>query len=116
MGKKQVLGLDPVECSDRDIFHELFHVLGFLNEHQRPDSDNYVNFEWQNIPFANGFGSLDLSRSKTLGMPYDATSIMHFTKNQAADPIGSTTISSKVCNIITESLFRNKKFMLHEMT
>ena len=96
MGKSKYIGLDPVVCSDRSIFHELFHVLGFLHEHQRADRDNYVTIDWQNIPYNYNRQFIKLSRSKTLGMPYDATSITHYSSNQAADPIGSTSIISKV--------------------
>ena len=96
MGKSKYIGLDPVVCSDRDIFHELFHVLGFLHEHQRADRDNYITIEWQNIPYNYNSQFVKFSRSKTLGMPYDATSITHYTSDQGASPIGESSIISKV--------------------
>ena len=34
-GKSKYLILDPYDCTDRDILHELLHVLGRLHEHQR---------------------------------------------------------------------------------
>ena len=95
-GKNKSMGLDPVECSDRDIFHELFHILGFLHEHQRGDRDNYVTINWQNIPINYNSQFVALSKSKTLGMPYDATSITHYTWDQGANPIGASSITSKV--------------------
>ena len=36
-GKPKYLRLSPENCSDREIFHELMHVIGILHEHQRPD-------------------------------------------------------------------------------
>ena len=35
LGRPKYLILDPNQCTDRDIFHELLHVLGLLHEHQR---------------------------------------------------------------------------------
>ena len=96
MGKIKYMAIDPVACSDRDIFHELFHVLGFLHEHQRVDRNNYVTINWQNIPYNYNSQFVTLSKSKDLGMPYDATSITHYTSDQAANPIGESSIISKV--------------------
>ena len=95
-GKSKYIRLDPVACSDRDIFHELFHVLGFLHEHQRVDRNDHVTINWQNIPYNYNSQFVTLSKSKTLGMPYDATSITHYTWDQAANPIGASSITSKV--------------------
>ena len=39
----------PGHNSEKDIFHDLFHVLGRYHEHQRPDRDNYVFINWDNI-------------------------------------------------------------------
>ena len=30
-------------------FHTLFHVLGRYHEHQRPDRDQYIMVQWNNI-------------------------------------------------------------------
>ena len=34
-------------------FHTLFHVLGRYHEHQRPDRDEYVMIQWNNIEQGN---------------------------------------------------------------
>ena len=33
-GKEKYMILDPDSCKDRDIFHELFHVLGKLSAYR----------------------------------------------------------------------------------
>ena len=63
MGKKggiQVLNLNR-ECasSSGEVIHELLHTLGFYHEHQREDSDDYINIIWENV--------LDSSKCYLLG-------------------------------------------------
>ena len=35
--------------SIQDIVRDLFHTLGRYHEHQRPDRDDYVTINWENI-------------------------------------------------------------------
>ena len=71
-------------------------LLGLLHEHQRNDRDEYVTIKWENIPYGYDRHFAKLKRSKTLGLPYDITSIMHYFSTQAASPIGASSIVSKV--------------------
>ena len=40
---------EPIS-SLRQILKELMHVLRFQNEHNRPDRDNYIIVNFENIP------------------------------------------------------------------
>ena len=95
-GRKQYMILDPDTCKDRDIYHEIFHVLGLLHEHQRSDRDDHITIKWENIPYGYNLHFAKLKRSKTLDLPYDITSIMHYSPTQGASPEGASSIVSKV--------------------
>ena len=34
-------------------FHMLLHILGKYHEHQRPDRDQYIKIEWNNVQEGN---------------------------------------------------------------
>lgn len=65
------------------ILHELGHAIGFWHEHQRPDRDNYVEIQYENI-----LDGLEYSFDKktdddvdSLNEAYDYYSIMHYRLN-----------------------------------
>lgn len=75
---------------ERMIYHEMFHCLGLIHEHQRPDRDAHVSINWGNIQenrtrffkTRNDF-LYDLKQHR-----YDVRSVMHyssyaFSKNSA---------------------------------
>ncbi|XP_055344966.1 astacin-like metalloprotease toxin 2 [Paramacrobiotus metropolitanus] len=66
-------------CSFADILHGFLHVLGFLHEHTRPDRDNYVNINWENIPegFEHNYRKRGDDDVTVSGLPYDFSSLMH---------------------------------------
>ncbi|KAM3928822.1 meprin A subunit beta-like [Leptodactylus fuscus] len=64
------------------IQHEFLHSLGFWHEQSRSDRDDYVIIMWDRIQNGtqNNFNTYDDSRSNSLNVPYDYTSVMHYSK------------------------------------
>ena len=67
-------------CSFRTIMHEIGHAIGFWQEQSRPDRDNYVRINWNNIEQSNQHnfmkqtnGDVDSRCSE-----YDYSSVMHY--------------------------------------
>jgi len=68
------------------LVHEFMHVLGFPHEHNRPDRDDHITVNWDNLlddkytqsayKITNDFPEI------LLAMPYDQNSIMHYNKYQ----------------------------------
>ena len=65
------------------IAHEIAHALGFVHVHQRPDRNGHIRIVLENIlssKFAY-FREFDDATVKTLGVPYDYTSVLHYRHN-----------------------------------
>ncbi|CAH1257393.1 MEP1B [Branchiostoma lanceolatum] len=60
------------------IMHELMHAAGFWHEHSRPDRDDWVYIHLENVPQAQWHAFDKHSESRTLGLPYDYGSIVHY--------------------------------------
>ncbi|CAK6962606.1 low choriolytic enzyme-like [Scomber scombrus] len=78
VGDLQSLSLQRYGCVSNGIIqHELMHSLGFYHEHTRPDRDDYVKINWENIyeHLTINFAKKD---SNTLNTQYDYTSVMHY--------------------------------------
>ncbi|KAH8417139.1 hypothetical protein KR222_004379 [Zaprionus bogoriensis] len=65
------------------VVHELGHVVGFWHEHTRPDREQHVVIEHNNIMKGQDYNFNMLSRDEvnSLGMAYDYDSIMHYARN-----------------------------------
>uniref|UniRef100_A0A8C8BF22 Meprin A subunit n=1 Tax=Otus sunia TaxID=257818 RepID=A0A8C8BF22_9STRI len=65
------------------IQHEFLHALGFWHEQSRSDRDDYVSIVWDNIQSGkdNNFLKYDDATSDSLNVPYDYTSVMHYSQN-----------------------------------
>jgi len=61
------------------VIHELMHAAGFLHEQSRPDRDNYVTINWNNIQERgkSQFRKMSASQVRVIGA-YDVKSIMHY--------------------------------------
>jgi len=62
------------------VIHELIHALGFWHEQSRPDRDEYVRINWDNI-IEDGhsqFNKKKKSQIDYMGSPYDYKSVMHY--------------------------------------
>jgi len=71
--------------STKIIFHEVFHVLGFPHEHQRPDRDDYVTVNMEDVsPTIRGDFEIyneDMFLYDYWKYPYDYKSILHYKSN-----------------------------------
>ncbi|KAL6090544.1 hypothetical protein STEG23_024330, partial [Scotinomys teguina] len=62
--------------------HEFLHALGFWHEQSRADRDDYVTIVWDRIlpGREHNFNIYNDSVSDSLNVPYDYTSVMHYSK------------------------------------
>uniref|UniRef100_A0AAR2JDA1 Metalloendopeptidase n=1 Tax=Pygocentrus nattereri TaxID=42514 RepID=A0AAR2JDA1_PYGNA len=65
------------------VVHELGHVIGFWHEHTRPDRDDHVTINRENIQPGQEYNFLKMEPGEvnSLGEPYDFDSIMHYARN-----------------------------------
>ncbi|XP_072380577.1 zinc metalloproteinase nas-14-like [Diabrotica undecimpunctata] len=67
------------ECFNKisPLLHEMMHTVGFDHEHTRPDRNQYITINWDNIkPSATTL--FEITPRPTYGVPYDYDSIMHY--------------------------------------
>ena len=80
--KSQIVNLDRHTCMNRaTIAHELVHALGFDHEHNRPDRDDWVKIDFNNVIdgiFNSDFRILNQTQFQDFGTTYDYKSIMHY--------------------------------------
>ncbi|XP_004386958.2 meprin A subunit beta [Trichechus manatus latirostris] len=62
--------------------HEFLHALGFWHEQSRSDRDDYVSIIWDRINSGkeHNFNTYNDQESDSLNVPYDYTSVMHYSK------------------------------------
>ena len=49
----QVAAFNSQSRAIKSSFHLLFHILGRYHEHQRPDRNQYIKVQWDNIKEGN---------------------------------------------------------------
>ncbi|KAG8442096.1 hypothetical protein GDO86_011043, partial [Hymenochirus boettgeri] len=79
------------------IQHEFLHALGFWHEQSRADRDDYVTIVWERIQTGkeHNFNKYNDTQSNSLNVPYDYTSVMHYSKTafqNGSDPTIVTNI------------------------
>ncbi|XP_074648506.1 hatching enzyme 1.2-like isoform X2 [Tubulanus polymorphus] len=91
----QLLSLKSPGCLTwHTAMHELIHALGFYHEQGRPDRDEYITINFDNIKRGNwGIFNIRTSTS-TQGMPYNYRSLMHYNAHGFSKN-GKPTMTSK---------------------
>jgi len=66
-------------CRTGSVMHEFMHAIGFWHEHMRPDRDQFIRINFQNIEksWHSQYRKIPLVQSNLLS-PYDFGSIMHY--------------------------------------
>lgn len=79
-----IINLGHKVCNtQKDILHEIGHVLGLWHEQARPDRDNYVKIHMENVMAGKepNFAKQSNFDVNTQGFGYDYASIMHYPKD-----------------------------------
>ncbi|NXS39871.1 MEP1B protein, partial [Balaeniceps rex] len=78
------------------IQHEFLHALGFWHEQSRSDRDDYVSIIWDRIQPGkdHNFEKYDDKTSDSLNVPYDYTSVMHYSQNAFRNGTEPTIITN----------------------
>ena len=60
--------------------HEIGHAIGLFHEQSRPDREQFVTIQWDNIATQNydQFEAVDWTMAKTFNISYDFGSVMHY--------------------------------------
>lgn len=99
VGGKQEVNLQTPGCTTKvgTAVHELNHAVGFVHEQNRPDRDDYVTIQTQNIQRGteSNFAKALSSTIDNQGVRYDYGSVMHYSAN-AFSTNGKPTIIAKV--------------------
>ncbi|XP_068246327.1 protein SpAN-like [Palaemon carinicauda] len=95
--------------------HEIGHALGLLHEHMRSDRDDYIQIVDKNIQRGNEHNFMkDTSESfSNYGVPYDYTSLMHYTGEAFSKNGGLTIISS---NPLLQGMLGRNRVLSHRDT
>jgi len=78
---QQFINLEA-SCVDRHgtLIHEMIHTIGFYHEQSRPDRDDYITVQYENVESGkeHNFNKYSYSEVTTLDVKYDYGSIMHY--------------------------------------
>ncbi|PSN30375.1 hypothetical protein C0J52_25315 [Blattella germanica] len=96
IGGRQELNLGTGCFSLGTVEHELLHAWGFYHQQSATERDDYVTIHWENIQSGteNNFEKYSASQITSFGVPYDYTSVMHYSA-YAFSKNGEMTIEPK---------------------
>jgi len=101
--------LQDTEGSIGLLVHEILHALGVGHTQKRPDRDNYITVNWNNI-YENAKGQYYKCTGNTCQThktDYDCSSIMHYSWDDFANGNGKT-MTAKDANKCTLSRYNTK--------
>merc|ERR1712212_529777 len=80
------------------VMHEIGHTIGLYHEQSRPDRDQYVRINWNNINHnkAFNFNKQPSSNINSLGTRYDLQSMMHY--GQTAFSVNGRSLTIQTLN------------------
>lgn len=83
IGRTQPISLAPGCRYKGIVIHEMGHAIGFQHEQTRPDRDSFVYIQTQNIQRGVEFNFMRYSTNQVnnFNVPYDYTSVMHYSQN-----------------------------------
>uniref|UniRef100_A0A0P4WNR1 Metalloendopeptidase n=1 Tax=Scylla olivacea TaxID=85551 RepID=A0A0P4WNR1_SCYOL len=95
-GYVSVVHLHAPDCITRigHVLHEILHVLGFYHEHQRQDRDSHIEVHYDNI-LPGHEANFKRIFNETLGLPYDAGSVMHYGPKGFCSDCSKPTITAR---------------------
>ncbi|VVC96406.1 unnamed protein product [Leptidea sinapis] len=84
IGGRQEVNLQSPGCVSKKgtVLHELLHAIGFMHEQSRPERDDYVTIQYNNVkPGAEiNFKISDKKNTNDFGIGYDYNSVMHYSE------------------------------------
>ncbi|OWR54819.1 zinc metalloproteinase nas-13 [Danaus plexippus plexippus] len=84
LGGRQEVNLQTPGCVSKKgtVLHEILHAVGFIHEQSRPERDDFVKINYNNIRSGSegNFKKSDSKRVADLGIPYDYNSVMHYSE------------------------------------
>lgn len=85
----QVINLSGGCYSNHTIIHEILHKAGFFHEQTRPDRDDFITVNWDNLD-GNWAFQFQPQGSETASGAYDFASVMHYVQFHSSVTIDDT--------------------------